>query len=523
LETDFSTSRAAAQLVDFMPVRDQHSTVVRIVTGQRGRMRMSLELILRFDYGSRVPWVTRLSDGALCAIAGPHRVILRSSVALHSENLRTRAEFTLAAGQQETFTLTYSESHKNAPRGLSPLATLKTTERAWRRWSARVPAAGVYSAAVRRSLITLKALTYRPSGGIVAAPTTSLPERLGGQRNWDYRFCWLRDATFTLQAMMNGGHYYEAGAWRAWLLRAVAGDPAQVQILYGIDGERLAHEWELSWLKGYADSRPVRIGNGAAGQRQLDMYGEVMDVLHQARCADDEAHAEDWPLQLKLLEHLECVWHLPDRGIWEVRGSMRHFTHSKVMAWVAFDRAIKSAQQFKLKGPLPRWRALRERIHRQVCRRAFNKRLHAFVQSYGSGVLDASVLLLPLVGFLPAQDARMRSTIAQIERRLTIGGLVRRYQTRESIDALPPGEGAFLACSFWLADNYVLLNERRKAKQLFERLLALSNDVGLLAEEYDPRARRFLGNFPQAFSHIALINTAHNLTLTVGPASQRSA
>jgi GH15 family glucan-1,4-alpha-glucosidase len=523
LETDFSTARAAAQLVDFMPVRDRHSTVVRIVTGQRGRIRMSLELILRFDYGSRVPWVTRLADGTLCAIAGPHRVVLRSSVPLHSENFRTRAEFTIAAGQQETFTLTYSQSHLAVPRTLQPVPALRTTERAWRRWSASAPAAGVYSAAVRRSLITLKALTYRPSGGIVAAPTTSLPERLGGQRNWDYRFCWLRDATFTLQAMMNGGHYEEADAWRAWLLRSVAGDPGQVQILYGIDGERLAHEWELSWLKGYAGSRPVRIGNRAAGQRQLDMYGEVMDVLHQARCAGDQAHAEDWPLQLKLLEHLESVWQLPDRGIWEVRGPLRHFTHSKVMAWVAFDRAIKSAQQFGLKGPLARWRALRDRIHRQVCRHAFNKRMRTFVQSYGSRVLDASVLLLPLVGFLPAQEPRMRSTIERIERDLTVDGLVQRYQTRQSIDALPPGEGAFLACSFWLADNYVLLNERSKARQLFERLLALSNDVGLLAEEYDPRRRRFLGNFPQAFSHIALINTAHNLTLSVGPASQRSA
>jgi GH15 family glucan-1,4-alpha-glucosidase len=523
LETDFSHARAAARVTDFMPMRDRHSTVVRIVTGLRGRLRMSLELILRFDYGSRIPWVTRQEDGALCAIAGPHRVVLRSSVALQSKNLRTRAAFTIVAGRQETFTLTYSPSHEYMPRGPAPLTALRLTQRAWRRWTARTTMSGQYSGAVRRSLITLKALTFRPSGGIVAAPTTSLPERLGGQRNWDYRFCWLRDATFTLQAMMNGGHYHEARAWRSWLLRAVAGDPAQVQILYRIDGERLAHEWELGWLPGYAGSRPVRLGNAAADQRQIDIYGEVMDALHQARCADKDPHSEDWPLQLKLLEHLESVWRLPDRGIWEVRGPMRHFTYSKVMAWVAFDRAIKSAQQFGLKGPVRRWRALCERIHRQICRRAFNPRLGAFVQSYETGILDASVLLMPLVGFLPAQEPRMRSTIDRIERDLTVDGLVLRYRTKRSIDALPPGEGAFLACSFWLADNFVLLKQWSKARQLFERLLALSNDVGLLSEQYDPRRRRFLGNFPQAFSHIALINTAHNLTLEQGPADQRSA
>ena len=523
LETDFSNDRAAAQVVDFMPIRDRHSTIVRIATGQRGRIRMRLELILRFDYGSRIPWVTRLSDGALCAVAGPHCVILRSSVPLHNNDFRTRAEFTLAAGQQETFTLTYSQSNADPPKAIAPLRALRIAERGWRRWSARTTASGRYASAIRRSLITLKALTYHPSGGIVAAPTTSLPERLGGQRNWDYRFCWLRDATFTLQAMMIGGHYEEARAWRGWLLRAVAGDPARVQILYRIDGERLAHEWELPWLPGYAQSRPVRLGNAAASQHQLDMYGELMDALHQARSGDEHPHQEGWPLQLELLAHLESIWQQPDRGIWEVRGPPRHFTHSKVMAWVAFDRAIKSAQQFGLRGPLSRWRTLRDRIHRQVCRRAFNARLGAFVQSYGSRTLDASVLLMPLVGFLPADEPRMRSTIARIERDLTSNGLVRRYQTRASIDALPPGEGTFLACSFWLADNYVLLNERAKARKLFERLLALNNDLGLLPEEYDPRRRRFLGNFPQAFSHIALVNTAHNLSLDRGPAKLRSA
>jgi GH15 family glucan-1,4-alpha-glucosidase len=522
LETDYSDARGAAQVVEFMPIRDQHSTIVRIATGQRGKIRMRMELILRFDYGARIPWVTKLADGALCAIAGPHRVILRSSVPLRSKDFRTHADFTLKGGDRATFTLSYSHSHADLPRSTAPLRALRIAERGWRKWSARSAVSGRYSSAIRRSLITLKALTYRPSGGIVAAPTTSLPERLGGRRNWDYRFCWLRDATFTLQAMMIGGHYEEARAWRSWLLRSVAGDPAQVQILYGIDGERLSQEWEIPWLPGYAHSRPVRLGNAAAGQHQLDLYGELMDALHQARCGDEHPNKEGWPLQLKLLEHLESIWQFPDRGIWEVRGPPRHFTHSKVMAWVAFDRAIKSVRQFKLKGPVNRWRTLRDRIHRQVCRRAFNSRLGAFVQSYGSRILDASVLLMPLVGFLPADEPRMRSTIARIERDLTSHGLVRRYQTRASIDALPPGEGTFLACSFWLADNYVLLNEKAKARKLFEQLYALSNDLGLLPEEYDPRQRRFLGNFPQAFSHIALINTAHNLSLDCGPATLRS-
>jgi GH15 family glucan-1,4-alpha-glucosidase len=523
LQTEFHGARGIATVTDFMPIRDRESTIVRVVDCQRGRMPMHLELVLRFDYGSRIPWVTRLPGNALCAIAGPHRIILQSSVPVFGEDFKTLADFSLRAGQQATFTLRYSPSHQALPRRLDPLKALRQTELYWKRWSARTGACGKYTNAVRRSLITLKALTYRPTGGIVAAPTTSLPERLGGERNWDYRFCWLRDATFTLQAMMNSGYDEEAKDWRDWLLRAVAGDPAQAQILYGIDGERLTSEWELPWLPGYARSRPVRVGNAASEQRQLDMYGEIMDTLYQARCRTHTPNRGDWPLQLKLLEHLETEWRLPDRGIWEVRGTPRHFTYSKVMAWVAFDRAIKTARQFRLKGPIRRWVSLRRQIYAQVCQKAYNVRLGAFVQSYGSRVLDASVLLLPLVGFMPVSDPRMRGTIARIERDLMSDGLVMRYQTRRGIDGLPPGEGAFLACSFWLADNYVLQGHMHKARQLFERLLDLCNDVGLLSEEYDPRARRFLGNFPQAFSHIALINTAHNLTRDSGPATQRSA
>jgi GH15 family glucan-1,4-alpha-glucosidase len=523
VETTFHTARASVVLTDFMLMRNHHPTIVRMVKGIRGRLRMSLELILRFDYGLRIPWVTRLPDGGLCAIAGPDRVVLRSSVPLVGEGFKTVANFSIRGGQRQTFTMTYSPSHEPIPKAASPMQALRQTERSWRRWIARSTDSGRYSPVVRRSLITLKALTYRPSGGIVAAPTTSLPERLGGQRNWDYRFCWLRDATFTLQSLMNSGYYEESRAWRGWLLRAIAGNPEQAQILYGIDGKRLAIEWEVPWLPGYAESRPVRIGNAASGQFQLDMYGEVMDALHQARCGMKSADEQDWPLQLRLLEHLEKVWELPDRGIWEVRGPARHFIYSKVMAWVAFDRAIKSAQQFKLRGPVARWRALRQKIYRQVWKHGFNKRLGAFVQSYGSRALDASVLLLPLVGFVASDDPRMRSTIERIEQDLMVDGLVLRYRTNLNVDALPRGEGAFIACSFWLVDNYLLLGERRKARELFERLLALTNDVGLLSEEYDPRQRRFLGNFPQAFSHIALINSAHNLTRPRASARQRSA
>ncbi len=522
LETDFETAQGAVTLIDFMPLRNKSSNVIRLVVGKRGQVAMRTELIVRFDYGSLVPWVTRLDDGSRCAIAGPDRVVLRTPVPLRGEDLKTVGEFTVAAGEMIPFVLSYSPSHLALPDGVDAASALAETERFWREWAGRCSDAGDYSEVVRRSLITLKALTYRATGGIVAAATTSLPEQLGGPRNWDYRYCWLRDATFTLQAMMNGGYYEEAQAWRAWLLRAVAGDPAQVQIMYGIAGERRLTEWEVPWLPGYEHSKPVRIGNAASEQRQLDMYGEVMDALHQGRRGKLAASEAGWALQRKLLDHLDSIWDQPDRGMWEVRGEPRQFTYSKVMAWVAVDRAIKSVEQFGLEGPLDCWKALRSQIHEQVCRKGFNSKIGAFVQSYGSKELDASILLLPLVGFLPPSDPRIRSTVEAIERHLTVDGFVLRYDTSAASDGLPAGEGVFLACSFWLADNLVLLERREDARRLFERLLSLRNDVGLLSEEYDSHAKRLVGNFPQAFSHITLVNTAYNLTRDRGPAKQRA-
>ncbi|HYM43217.1 MAG TPA: glycoside hydrolase family 15 protein [Steroidobacteraceae bacterium] len=521
LETDFTTAHGAVTLIDFMPVRDGGSHVIRIVRGRRGRVRMRSQLILRFDYGQLIPWVTRLDDGRLSFIAGPHRLVLSTTVALRGEDLTTVAEFGVAAGESVSFVLSYTNACETVPRSAGPVAALRATERFWRQWVGQSSEAGEYGEAVRRSLITLKALTYRPSGGILAAATTSLPERLGGERNWDYRYCWLRDATFTLQAMMNTAHYAEAEAWRSWLLRAAAGDADKLQILYSVSGERLQPEWQLPWLPGYEGSAPVRIGNAASQQLQLDVFGELMEVLHQARCSKLAGKEAGWSLQLALLSHLERVWRQPDRGIWEIRGAPRHFTHSKVMAWVAMDRAIRSAEQFRLAAPLRRWRSLRRRMHRDICRHGFNRRIGAFVRSYGAHDVDASTLLLPLVGFLPAADPRVRGTVAAIERRLLRDGLVRRYESRAG-DGLRGGEGAFVACSFWLADNYVLLGRRADARRLFERLLALRNDVGLLSEEYDTGAQRFLGNFPQSLSHIALINTALNLMRRTGPAQQRA-
>lgn len=522
LETHFETTDGAVTLIDFMPPRGSASDLVRIAVGRRGRIAMRTELVLRFDYGSIVPWVSRLENGLLQAVAGPDMVVLKADVPLRGEDQKTVGEFELRAGQTARFVLTYAPSHGLIPQPVDPDQALADTETFWSDWTKRCTYAGEWSDAVMRSLITLKALTYAPTGGVVAAPTTSLPEWIGGKRNWDYRYCWLRDATLTLLALMDVGYFDEARAWRDWLMRATAGNPSQIQIMYGIGGERRLPEWEVPWLPGYEGSLPVRIGNAAAGQLQLDVYGELMDALHQARCGGLAESKQGWMLQSALIEHLESIWSEADEGIWEVRGRRRQFTHSKVMAWVALDRTIRSAERFGFKGPLRRWSALRAQIHQEVCEHGFDVSLGSFVQSYGSKSLDASLLLLPLVGFLPPEDARVRGTISAIERNLIVDGLVLRYRTENSGDGLPPREGAFLACSFWLIDNMLLQGRAEEARSVFERLLALQNDVGLLAEEYDPRARRQLGNFPQAFTHLALLGTALNLSRAVAkPADQR--
>ena len=523
LETDLETQDGAATLIDFMPLRGTASDLVRIVAGRRGRVSMRTELVIRFDYGANVPWVTRLENGMLQAVAGPDLVLLQTDVPLRGKGLSTIGEFTVSEGQSLSFSLCYCPSHLRRPEPVEPFEALEESERFWRDWCSTCSYSGEWREAFMRSLITLKALTYAPTGGLVAAPTTSLPEWIGGSRNWDYRFCWLRDATLTLLALMDAGYKEEARAWREWLLRAIAGSPSQIQIMYGIAGERRLPEWEIGWLPGYHDSRPVRVGNAAAPQLQIDVFGEVMDALHQARHGGLQVGPEAWAMQQALIEHLETVWEEPDEGIWEVRGGRQQFTHSKVMAWVALDRTIRSAEQFGLPGPLRRWRRLRAQIHRDVCERGFNPEVGAFVQSYGSDVLDASLLLLPLVGFLPAHDPRVSGTVDAIRRDLMLDGFVRRYHTQETRDGLPPGEGAFLACSFWLADNLLLQGRIGKARELFERLLAIRNDVGLLAEEYDPVEARQLGNFPQAFSHLALVGTALNFERTgARPVEQRS-
>ncbi len=520
LETTHKTQDGVCSVIDFMPLRGKSSDVVRLVVGKRGQVAMRTELVLRFDYGSIVPWVVRLDKKTLSAVAGPDRAILRTPIEVHGEDMKTIGEFVVSAGETVPFVLSYSPSYIRPPAPVDPQKALTATETFWRNWCKKAPPVKVYGEAVTRSLITLKALTYRPTGGIVAAPTTSLPEQLAGPRNWDYRYCWLRDTTFTLQALMNSGYYEEAKAWRDWLLRALAGAPDQVQIMYGIAGERRLTEWQVPWLSGYEGAHPVRIGNAAAGQLQLDIYGELMDAVHQARSTRALLSKAGWELQLALMSQLEKIWDQADEGIWETRGGRQKFTYSKVMAWVAFDRSIKSAERFGFEGPIDRWRKLRAQIHDEVCENSFNPKLGAFVDRYGGNALDASTLLIALVGFLPATDPRVRGTVDAIQRRLTADGFVLRYDTREG-DGLPAGEGAFLACSFWLADNLVLLGRRREAKRLYERLLSLRNDVGLLSEEYDPHAQRLVGNFPQAFSHIAIINTAHNLTRRAKPAEQR--
>ena len=523
LETSMETSEGAVTLIDFMPPRGKNSDVVRLVRGDRGKVRMRTELILRFDYGHTIPWVNTLPDGTFRAIAGPDVVVLHTPVKLHGKDLTSVAEFDVAAKQTIPFVLTHGYSQLKLPRPIVARKSLASTEQFWTEWTSRHESHGEWADAVLRSLITLKALTYAPSGGVVAAPTTSLPERLGGVRNWDYRFCWLRDATLTLLALMNAGYYDEARSWRDWLLRAAAGAPAQLQIMYGLSGERILPEFEIPWLPGYERSRPVRVGNAAHEQLQLDVFGEVMDVLHQARCGKIHQREADWAFQRALLEHLETIWNQADEGLWEVRSGPRHFTHSKVMAWVALDRGIRAVEAHGLDGPVDRWRALRQTIHDEVCERGFDREAGTFVQSYGSRELDASLLLLPMVGFLPPSDPRILKTIEAVERRLFVDGFLLRYNTSATGDGLPEGEGAFLACSFWLADAYVLTGRLDDARALFERLLTLRNDVGLLAEQYDTQARRLVGNFPQAFSHIALVNTAHNLARARKPAHQRAA
>ena len=508
LETEFETNEGRVTLIDFMPVLGKSSHMVRLVRGDSGRVPMLMTLCLRFDYGRSVPWTTRGEDGALRAIAGPNMVVLRTPAPLQGENLHTLSEFFVEEGRTVPFVLTYGESQDPLPEPVDPEAALEHTEAFWLEWTSRCTYQGPWAEAVERSLITLKALTYRPTGGIVAAPTTSLPEKRGGSRNWDYRFCWLRDATFTLSSLMNSGYSQEAADWQNWLLRAVAGSPEQVQIVYGLAGERQLSEMELGWLPGYEQSKPVRIGNAASQQLQLDVYGEIAGLLLQSRRGGLPRNEFGTALELKLLEHLETIWTEPDSGIWELRGPPRHFTHSKVMAWLAFDRAIQCCEQFRLHGPLDRWSAIRGQIHDEVCRLGFDRDMSSFVQSYGSKELDASLLLMARSGFLPLSDPRMMGTIRAIERHLIRGGLVVRYNTHEVDDGLMPGEGAFLACSFWLADVYLLQGRYAEARQLFERLLTLQNDVGLLSEEYDPDRQSLVGNFPQAFSHVALVNTA---------------
>ncbi|HET6585735.1 MAG TPA: glycoside hydrolase family 15 protein [Nannocystaceae bacterium] len=522
LETEHETADGVVAVIDFMIPRNGAPDLVRIVEGRRGRVAMRSELVMRFDYGASVPWVRR-TDNGIVAVAGPDLLRLTTDVQFHGEGFRSVGEFEVGEGERIAFELMWSPSHVEPPPPLDPVASLDETEAWWKQWAADARVAGPHRELSLRSLVVLKALTYAPTGGIVAAPTTSLPEHLGGMRNWDYRFCWLRDSTFTLYAFLHSGFRDEAKAWRDWLVRAVAGRPEQARIMYGIAGERRLPELELPWLAGYAGSRPVRIGNGAADQFQLDVFGEVMDTLHLARRLGLPSSDDSWRVQRAFATFVESVWQQPDEGIWEIRGPRRHFTFSKVMAWVALDRAVKSIEQFGLDGPLERWRACRDAIHADVCSKGYDANIGAFVQSYGATDLDASLLLVPAVGFLPPDDPRVRGTIAAIERDLVHEGFVLRYRTSDVLDGLPAGEGAFLACSFWLVDAYALCGRFDDANALFERLVALANDVGLLAEEYDPVAKHQLGNFPQALSHIALVNSARNLSELTGPSEDRSA
>jgi GH15 family glucan-1,4-alpha-glucosidase len=527
LETRFETANGTVALIDFMPPRGDASDVVRLIRGLAGKVKLQMQLVIRFDFGIDIPWVRRTEDGALLAIAGQDMTVLRTPVETRGEDLTTVAGFEVSAGETIPFVLTYGPSHLPVPKPIDPAQALQDTEDFWAEWSSRCTYEGEYRDLVMRSLITLKALTYEPTGGIVAAPTTSLPEKLGGARNWDYRFCWLRDATFTLLALMNSGYTEEALAWHNWLLRAAAGWPASMQIMYGIMGQRRLLEWEADWLPGYEGARPVRVGNAAHAQLQLDVYGELIDAFYQSRLAELKLDADSWALGRAVLAHVEEVWDEPDHGIWEKRGDKKHYVFSKVMTWVAFDRAIKGAERFGFDAPLDRWRSLRDEICRDVCENGFDPEQNSFVESYGSRLLDASLLLLPAVGFLPATDPRILGTIKAIENYMMRDGFVLRHDPREISDELQPIEGAFLACSFWLADAYVLAGEIAKAQAMFERVVSVANDLGLLAEEFDPGVGLQTGNFPQALTHIALINTAHNLSEASKPrekpAVQRSA
>lgn len=521
LETEWETDEGVVALIDGMPIRDERPDLIRIVEGRQGRVPMQLDLRVRFDYGSTVPWVRSIED-RWRAVAGPDAVSLTTPVGLRGVDRHTEASFSVGPGDRVPFELQWHPSHLAPPNPTDPFRSIERTERWWDEWIKRCSYSHQWDEAVHRSLIVLKGLTYHPTGGIVAAATTSLPETLGGDRNWDYRFCWLRDATFTLLSLLEAGYTDEARAWRDWLLRAVAGDPGTLQIMYGPAGERRLEERELQWLPGYQGSRPVRVGNAAYGQFQIDVWGEVMDALWVARRSGLPVDEDAWRLQQALLEHLEGAWREPDEGIWEVRGPRRHFTHSKLMAWVAFDRAVCSVESLGLDGPVERWRAQRDEIHAEVCANGVDQR-GAFVQSYGSGDLDASLLMMPLVGFLPPSDARVKTTVDAIATELTDdAGFVWRYRPKAEVDGLGSEEGAFLLCSFWLADCLALMGRNAEAEALFEKLLALRNDVGLLSEQYDASSGRLLGNMPQAFSHVALVDTASNLSdVTEGAANER--
>ena len=521
LETTFDTRDGSVRVIDFMPVHVRHSSLIRIVEGVAGEVAMQMHLTIRLDYGISIPWVTRIDEGnGLRAVVGPDMLVLHAPVSLRGEGLSTVAEFAVKAGQRMAFSLTHGASHRPQPPSPDAEGLLQDTYCYWSEWSEKCSYDGPYRGPVLRSLLTLKGLSFAPTAGIVAAPTTSLPEQLGGPRNWDYRYCWLRDASLTLLALLHAGFTEEADEWRGWLQRAVAGSPEQIQIMYGLAGERRLAEWEVDWLPGYQGARPVRIGNAAADQLQLDVYGEIMDVIYQSRRAGLGGLEEN--LEQGLIAHLSDIWQQPDEGLWEVRGGRKHFVFSKVAAWLAVDRAVRLAEEFGIEGPLDRWRKLRDRIHTEVCERGYDPKLNAFVQSYGSKDLDASALMIPLTGFLPPEDPRIVGTLKAIGENLMQDGFVLRYRAERGTDGLPGGEGAFLACSFWYADNLVLQNRHEEACEMFERLLGLCNDVGLLSEEYDVGEKRLVGNFPQAFSHLGLIGTALNLRTQGGPAHDRA-